>query len=603
MRRLHSSLPIRVRRAERRRLSVNRSGRTTAMRVCHRARSPRRSAQSCYRRHPSGATFVRKSATGGEPPELEVGLVLRVLDDPEPAGRRAQALHLERDLEGCELVCDPAKKDSKSSGLYGIRGREPGRSATSRVIVRRRPLLRRLGHPAPIRPSNIRRCFSSSVLAEMPDSRSCGQVVRESQVTRQRVRSVAGNFQNGESGVDALPTRRVDESNPSTRCLCQLAARTGSEFRGTCSRAGRFDAVGRNWTCVNRPRFRTPVVMTRSKQGGSQDASSRSRQEQRGILYLSQHDIAAIAPADEDLLGLTRAALVEHGAKRVEMPAKTAVHTRPDAFCHAMPAWVPALDASGCKWITCYPANVELGLPQTAGLLVLNDPHTGLPLAIMDAGWITARRTAAVSTLIAELLAPDDSEILAIIGCGVQGRAHAEMMPRRLHKLREVKLFDIRPGAAADCANLLNRQGATHTTVGASAEEIVRSADIIVTATAITVEPRPIVQDEWLKPCLLGLPIDLDSAWEWRTLARADKFIVDSLAEMQYFEGLGYLANGLPSLHGETGEILAGLRPAREPGDQLIISMNIGMGVVDVVIGRALFELACARQVGQLLTP
>ena len=323
--------------------------------------------------------------------------------------------------------------------------------------------------------------------------------------------------------------------------------------------------------------------------------------KERHILYLSREDVEAVGPSDEHLLELTKSALVEHAAKRVEMPAKTAVHTRPDAFCHAMPAWVPAAQACGMKWISCYPANVGLGQPQTSGLLVLNDPATGLPLAVMDAEWITARRTPAVSALAAEAFAAPDSEVLAIIGCGVQGRTHGEILPQRLLGLREIRLFDVRAGVAEELAGYLRLRSDLRVTTGSSPEDVVRGADVVVTATAIRLQPRPIVRDDWLKPQALGLPIDLDTAWEWTSLARADKFTVDSLLEMEYFQKLGYLTNGLPPLHGETGEVVAGLKSCREPGDGLIISMNIGMGVVDVVIAREVLDLAQAGRVGRVL--
>ena len=87
------------------------------------------------------------------------------------------------------------------------------------------------------------------------------------------------------------------------------------------------------------------------------------------------------------------------------MPPKPGVHSRPDAFIHAMPAYIPALHAIGMKWVSGYPANQARGLPYITGLLILNDDETGLPLAVMDCTWITAMRTGAATALAAKYLA------------------------------------------------------------------------------------------------------------------------------------------------------------------------------------------------------
>jgi alanine dehydrogenase len=160
-------------------------------------------------------------------------------------------------------------------------------------------------------------------------------------------------------------------------------------------------------------------------------------------------------------------------------------------------------------------------------------------------------------------------------------------------------VFDVRREAAA-------RLAATHGTSLAvravdTVEDVVQDADVIVSATAILFEPNPLVRHEWVKEGALILPVDFDSVWEWETLSGADKFIVDSVEEMEYFRTIGYLPNGLPPVHAEIGEVVAGLRPGRQHDGELIIDMNIGMGVEDVVVAHALYERALADGVGRLL--
>jgi len=112
------------------------------------------------------------------------------------------------------------------------------------------------------------------------------------------------------------------------------------------------------------------------------------------LVYLSRHDVLGLQVSRHDILRLTRDALVEHGSKRFEMPAKVGVHPYSDVFYHAMPAYVPEKRAAGCKWIECYPQNPrKFDLPQTTGLLVMNDIESGAPVAVMDSAWITSVRT------------------------------------------------------------------------------------------------------------------------------------------------------------------------------------------------------------------
>ncbi|HDI00012.1 MAG TPA: ornithine cyclodeaminase family protein, partial [Firmicutes bacterium] len=101
------------------------------------------------------------------------------------------------------------------------------------------------------------------------------------------------------------------------------------------------------------------------------------------LLYLSRSDVEAVALSMGRVIELLEKAFFEKGMGRVEMPPKPGVHPRPDAFIHAMPAYIPAMEAVGIKWVSGYPENSKRGLPYISGLLVLNDPETGLPTCVM----------------------------------------------------------------------------------------------------------------------------------------------------------------------------------------------------------------------------
>ena len=113
------------------------------------------------------------------------------------------------------------------------------------------------------------------------------------------------------------------------------------------------------------------------------------------ILYLSRRDVEEVDIPMSQLIPALEEAFRMKGEGRVDMPPKPGIHTRRDSFIHAMPAYVQDLDAAGMKWISGYPGNHFKDLPYITGLMILNDPETGVPISVMDATWITAKRTGA----------------------------------------------------------------------------------------------------------------------------------------------------------------------------------------------------------------
>ncbi len=144
------------------------------------------------------------------------------------------------------------------------------------------------------------------------------------------------------------------------------------------------------------------------------------------LLYLSRADVEKVGLPMGEIIAAVECVFREKGEGRVEMPAKIGVHPAPDDFLHAMPAYLASPRSTGIKWVGNFLKNAPKGLPTISGLVVLNDPETGLPLAVMDCTWITARRTGAASAVAAKYLARADAEALTVIGCGVQGRSHLE---------------------------------------------------------------------------------------------------------------------------------------------------------------------------------
>ena len=207
------------------------------------------------------------------------------------------------------------------------------------------------------------------------------------------------------------------------------------------------------------------------------------------LLYLSRADVEATNVSMAEVIDALAVAFREHGLGHAEMPPKPGVHSQPDAFIHAMPAYIPALHAIGVKWVSGYPSNQAKGLPYITGLLVLNDDVTGIPLAVMDCTWITGMRTGAASALSARYLARLESETVGILGCGVQGRTNLEAL-KCLFPVQRVMAYDRNPESAALYAREMHERLGVQVTAVKDPREAVTGCDIVVTAGHIAKQPH-----------------------------------------------------------------------------------------------------------------
>lgn len=321
----------------------------------------------------------------------------------------------------------------------------------------------------------------------------------------------------------------------------------------------------------------------------------------RNLLYLSKADVIGLGLSRQTILDRVLQALVEHGHKRYEMPAKIGVHPYQDVFFHAMPAYLPNMQLVGMKWIECYPRNpIEFALPQTTGLLCLNDVETGVPVCVMDSAWLTAVRTPAVTVLMAKQLHPD-ARRFGMCGAGVQGREHVLFAAHHLPGLEEILVYDRLPEVAHRMVEEIQPGIDIPIRVGASVEQVVKECEVLSSATIVLREPLSIAKDEWVSAGQTILPCDLNTFWAPEISRRADAYIVDSTEEHDLFVEMGYYPGGSPGITAETGEVLAGLASGRTSSDQLIVNSNIGMAVVDIAVASAIHEAALAAGAGALL--
>jgi ornithine cyclodeaminase/alanine dehydrogenase-like protein (mu-crystallin family) len=294
-----------------------------------------------------------------------------------------------------------------------------------------------------------------------------------------------------------------------------------------------------------------------------------------------------------------------------EMPERAALPPGPEGvFAGAMPARLRAADVAGggaradllgMKWIAGGAGNRARGLPALASLIVLDDPETGAPIAILDGDAITAARTAALSGVAVRLLAPRGQaggHRAVLIGAGVQGRSHAALLGALLPGVR-LAIHDRHPERAdalaehasalpgvAEAVGLRDRAGA------------LADADIVVTATSLSgrSDPGSTIGPGDVAPEALILPVDYATIVTAPLVASASAFVVDRRSEFEANRRSGRLA-GWPDPTATFGELLLGGGPARRPSGR-VVALHQGPGVADVIVADAVLRRAHALGVG-----
>ena len=316
--------------------------------------------------------------------------------------------------------------------------------------------------------------------------------------------------------------------------------------------------------------------------------------KENSILYLSRKNIEDVDLSMSEIITTLDKTFTEKGEGRVEMPPKPGIHTRKDAFIHAMLAYIPSLEAAGMKWVSGYPDNQKKGLPYISGLLILNDPETGFPIAIMDATWITAKRTGAATAVAAKYLARKDSSSLGILACGVQGKSNLEALAC-LFNLKKVKAYDIYPEVAERFAKQM--KDVAEIEVVYKPKDAVVELDLVVTSGPILKNPTPVIEAGWLAEGAFASPVDFDSYWKGDALRQTVKLVTDDIDQMNYYRSMGYFQD-TPEPYADLAEIVTGKKAGRENETERTICINLGIALDDIATAIIIYKKAIKNNLG-----
>lgn len=314
------------------------------------------------------------------------------------------------------------------------------------------------------------------------------------------------------------------------------------------------------------------------------------------ILYLSRQDVEDVNLPMSAIIEALDNMFKEKGEGRVEMPPKPGIHTRKDAFIHAMPAYIPNVDAAGMKWVSGYPENYKQDLPYITGLIVLNDPKTGIPLSVMDATWITAQRTGAATAVAAKYLARNDCSSVGIIACGVQGVSNLEALDT-MFPITKVKAYDLYPEVAEKYALDMSDRFQADIEVVDDPKKAVKGMDLVVTSGPILKEATGEIEADWLSEGAYASLVDFDCYWKKGALDQVDKLATDDINQMNYFRNEGYFPRA-PQPYADLGQIAAGKIPGRENDDERTICINLGLALDDVATAISVYKKAKQKGIG-----
>jgi ornithine cyclodeaminase/alanine dehydrogenase-like protein (mu-crystallin family) len=291
--------------------------------------------------------------------------------------------------------------------------------------------------------------------------------------------------------------------------------------------------------------------------------------------FFDEDQVRAVLSYD-DLIPVIRQALTDFSAGRAMQPLRTvmsvAAHT---GWFAVMPAVYGGV--MGAKMVTFYPGNADRGMHTHQAVIQLFRADIGEPLAIMDGRLITEMRTAAVSAVAVDLLAPVGAKVLGILGSGVQARSHVQALSR-VRRFQEIRVWSRTEGNARRFAEEVGAQVTT-------AEAAVSGADVVLTLTS---SPEPVLFGRWLKRdamvCAVGAVTP--NRRELDDEAMRGAVVVESREAAQREPGDILLAKA--EVSAEIGELLQGKQLNRR--DRPVVFKSVGIAIEDVASAKLVYD-------------
>lgn len=327
------------------------------------------------------------------------------------------------------------------------------------------------------------------------------------------------------------------------------------------------------------------------------------------MLVLGRSQVEALLDVDA-LIEALASAMADLSVGRASVPDRVAALVpEKDGFLAAMPGFVPSAGVLMSKLVSLFPRNAGTALPTHQALIVMFDPDTGEPAALLDGTAITAVRTGACSALSVRLLAREDATVLAVLGTGVQARSHARAICR-VRPIRQIRVAGRDPAKAAALAGELSAAVEAEVRAVSSYAEALEGADI---AAATTHADEPVVRRAWLTPGVHIASVGYNPAGrevDDATVAEALVCVESRQAALAPFPAgsndlLVPIRDGLITaehVHAELGELVSGSKAGRSSPDQITLYKSVGVAVQDAAAAALVVAAAREQSIGEQIT-
>ena len=319
-------------------------------------------------------------------------------------------------------------------------------------------------------------------------------------------------------------------------------------------------------------------------------------------LWIGDDDVRHLLSMAEALEAVEEA-FKQHALGKVQMPAKIYLNfTKYGGDLRAMPAYLEEMDIAGVKIVNAHPSNPSKGLPTVMAILVLNDPSTGAPLAIMNATYLTDMRTGAAGGVATKYLARKDSRVMGIIGAGRQARTQLLAVT----EVADIERVKVSSRTIKDASKFVDEMRAVvDVDMEACSVEGACDCDVLSTTTPVR---KPVVKEEWIREGthINAIGADAEGKQELEPgILKKAKIFVDDMAQATHSGEVNVpLSEGLLSvehIEGEIGEVIAGILRGRTKRDEITIFDSTGLAIQDVAVGRLVYKKALKKGLGRRL--
>ncbi len=323
----------------------------------------------------------------------------------------------------------------------------------------------------------------------------------------------------------------------------------------------------------------------------------------RTTLILTRRDVARLLDMPT-AIRVVRECFKAQARGETLMPPKLYLPLPHQSDFRAMPAALRHPAVCGIKWVNVHPRNPSRGLPTVMAVIVINDPRTGFPIAVMDGLLLTRIRTGAAAGVAAKVLARPESRIAALVGCGAQAQEQVAALSH-LFRLTEVRVWGRRPEEAARFCRRMRRTLGVPLRPAPTLKHCVEGADLI---TTITPSRRPLIRREWVKPGAHLNAVGADAPGKQELdpqILRHALVVVDEREQAIHGGEINMaISRGVfrPSqIHASLGDVLVGKVPGRRHPQDVTVFDSTGLAIHDIALGHEIVRRARRARIGRAI--